>query len=86
MTKSNGASVWRCRFVFKRKITVEKRNLLSVGIDSGGGMANLGVFRQGKEVCTACLNVGDRLIKVSDGKITFILPFELRKNELCDII
>lgn len=64
----------------------EYRGKTVCNIDIGGGTANLGVFRQGKEVCAACLNVGGRLIKVSDGKITYILPFELRKNELCDII
>lgn len=43
-------------------------------MDIGGGTSNLALIRQGKIEATGCLNVGGRLIKTENGKITYISP------------
>ncbi len=43
-------------------------------MDIGGGTSNLALIRRGKIEATGCLNVGGRLIKTEDGKITYISP------------
>ena len=44
-------------------------------MDIGGGTSNLALIEKGKVVCTDCLNVGGRLIKLTEtGKITYISP------------
>lgn len=44
-------------------------------MDIGGGTSNLALIEQGRIVCTDCLNVGGRLIKLTqDGKITYLSP------------
>ena len=41
-------------------------------IDIGGGTSNLAVFHRGNLEGTSCLDIGGRLIKISNGKITYI--------------
>ncbi len=41
-------------------------------IDVGGGTSNIAVFDRGNLVCTSCLDIGGRLIKVSNGKISYV--------------
>lgn len=43
-------------------------------LDIGGGTANLGVFCAGRDTDAACLDIGGRLIRVSDGAVTYIAP------------
>ena len=44
-------------------------------MDIGGGTSNLALIENGKIVCTDCLNVGGRLIKLtSQGRITYLSP------------
>ena len=44
-------------------------------IDIGGGTSNLALCRDGQVVATGCLNVGGRLLKISDtGVITYVSP------------
>lgn len=43
-------------------------------MDIGGGTANLALIENGKIICTDCLNVGGRLIKIKSGKICYISP------------
>ena len=43
-------------------------------MDIGGGTANLALIEDGKIICTDCLNVGGRLIKVENGRICYISP------------
>ena len=43
-------------------------------MDIGGGTANLALIEDGKIVCTDCLNVGGRLIKVENGRISYVSP------------
>ena len=43
-------------------------------MDIGGGTANLCYIREGQVVATGCLNVGGRLVKVEDGRISYVSP------------
>ena len=44
-------------------------------MDIGGGTSNLALCRDGKVVATGCLNVGGRLLKISEnGVITYVSP------------
>lgn len=43
-------------------------------MDIGGGTANLALIENGKILCTDCLNVGGRLIKIENGRICYISP------------
>lgn len=50
------------------------RHLVTMNIDVGGGTANIAVFKEGRAVDTACLNVGGRLIEFEPGsdRVTYI--------------
>lgn len=43
-------------------------------MDIGGGTSNLALIENGQITCTDCLNVGGRLIKIADGRISYISP------------
>ena len=43
-------------------------------LDVGGGTTNIGVFDKGGIVGLSCLDVGGRLIKVENGRMTYIFP------------
>ncbi len=43
-------------------------------IDIGGGTSNIALYEKGTIRGTSCLDIGGRLIKVQDGKITYIFP------------
>ncbi len=44
-------------------------------MDIGGGTSNFALIRCGEIVCTACLNVGGRLVKTeSDGRVSYVSP------------
>lgn len=45
-----------------------------INLDIGGGTTNICLFRNGEVEDTACLDIGGRLVKVEDGKITYIAP------------
>ena len=45
-----------------------------IHMDIGGGTSNLAFLRDGKIVATACLNVGGRLVKVTQGRIVYLSP------------
>lgn len=49
----------------------EDRNIIA-NIDIGGGTSNIAVFNKGDLVGTSCLDIGGRLIEVSNGKICYI--------------
>ena len=42
--------------------------------DIGGGTTNMPLYEKGELKATGCLNVGGRLIKVADGKISYLSP------------
>lgn len=50
------------------------RHVVVVNIDVGGGTANIAVFREGRAIDTACLNIGGRLIEFEKerDRITYI--------------
>ena len=43
-------------------------------MDIGGGTSNLALIEDGKVVQTGCLNVGGRLIKLENGKVSYLSP------------
>lgn len=43
-------------------------------LDIGGGTSNIALYQKGTLRGTSCLDIGGRLIKVSDGKLTYIFP------------
>lgn len=49
---------------------------VAVNLDIGGGTTNIAVFRGGEVIDTACLDIGGRLIKLSNGKdiVEYIAP------------
>jgi ethanolamine utilization protein EutA len=53
------------------KKSEEEKNTI-VNIDIGGGTSNLAAFKRGTLVGTSCLDIGGRLIKIENGKISYI--------------
>lgn len=51
-----------------------ERNRVTVNIDVGGGTSNIAVFKEGRAIETACLNIGGHLIELEKGsdRISFI--------------
>ena len=52
----------------------EKTGETVLHMDIGGGTANLAWIEKGRIVRTGCLNVGGRLLKVEDGRLTYVSP------------
>lgn len=42
--------------------------------DIGGGTSNLALYERGELVATGCLDVGGRLVKVTEGRIAYVSP------------
>lgn len=55
------------------RISEEKREVVA-NIDIGGGTSNIAYFYKGILKGTCCLDIGGRLIKVENGKISYIFP------------
>lgn len=53
---------------------VPKTGKRVVNLDIGGGTTNICVFENGNMVDTACLDIGGRLIRVKDGRVTYMAP------------
>lgn len=49
----------------------ENRNTVA-NIDIGGGTSNIAVFNKGELVGTSCLDIGGRLVKIENGKVSYI--------------
>jgi len=64
-------SVLAARGAGTDKLSEDERTCIC-NLDIGGGTSNLAVFRRGTLKGTCCLDIGGRLIKVKDGKITYI--------------
>lgn len=45
-----------------------------VNLDIGGGTTNICLFENGRAIDTACLDIGGRLVKIQNGRITYIAP------------
>ena len=52
----------------------EKTGKTVLHFDIGGGTSNLALVEDGVITATACLNVGGRLVKIEDGKISYVSP------------
>ena len=52
----------------------EKTGKTVLHFDIGGGTSNLALIEDGVITATACLNVGGRLVKIENGKISYISP------------
>lgn len=63
----------------------ETRRETVANLDVGGGTTNIAVFEKGVLKGTSCLDIGGRLIKVSDGKISYVFPKILRLAEASGI-
>lgn len=61
--KGSGAVAWS-----------EKTGRTVLHMDIGGGTSNMALIREGKILSTFCMNVGGRLIKLRDGRITYLSP------------
>src|SRR5699024_2609115 len=66
-------SVLSARGAGTDKISEEKRETVA-NIDIGGGTSNIAFFRKGNLQGTSCLDIGGRLIKIDQGKISYIFP------------
>jgi ethanolamine utilization protein EutA len=64
-------SVLAARGAGADKLSEDERTCIC-NLDIGGGTSNLAVFRRGSLQGTCCLDIGGRLIKVNNGKITYI--------------
>lgn len=52
----------------------KKHRTSVMNIDIGGGTSNFALFDRGEPASTGCMDVGGRLIRLEDGKITYIAP------------
>jgi len=52
----------------------KEKHRVTVNVDIGGGTSNIGVFREGRTIDTACLNIGGHLIEIEkhSDKVTYI--------------
>lgn len=64
-------SVLSARGAGADKLSKEHRTAV-VNLDIGGGTSNLALYANGKLIGVTCLDVGGRLIKIEDGKISYI--------------
>ena len=51
-------------------------------MDIGGGTANLALLRDGQILATGCMNVGGRLVKTENGKVTYVSPAVAELTEI----
>ncbi len=50
----------------------KKQNCVVANLDIGGGTTNICFFENGKILDTACLNIGGRLLKITDNRISYV--------------
>lgn len=62
------------------KLSEDNREVVA-NVDIGGGTSNIAFFQKGFLKGSCCLDIGGRLIKVEDGRITYIYP---KIQELAD--
>jgi len=51
-----------------------ERRISVANLDVGGGTSNIAIYQKGTLRGTCCLDIGGRLIKVQDGKLTYVYP------------
>ncbi|MEG1642125.1 MAG: ethanolamine ammonia-lyase reactivating factor EutA [Synergistaceae bacterium] len=64
-------SVLSARGAGTDKMSEEARNTM-VNLDIGGGTTNIAAYNKGSLVGVCCLDIGGRLIKIENGKVTYI--------------
>ena len=52
----------------------EKTGKRVLHIDIGGGTSNMALIEDGKVVMTGCMNVGGRLLKFAEGRVSYVSP------------
>lgn len=50
----------------------DERSTAVANLDIGGGTTNIAVYQNGNLISTSCLDIGGRLIKISDGRLAYI--------------
>jgi len=63
----------------------EKKRKVIANLDVGGGTTNIAVYQNGNICGTACLDIGGRLIKINDGKVTYVFHKILSLANGCGI-
>ncbi len=66
-------SVLSARGAGADKFSEEYRNTVA-NIDIGGGTSNIALFQKGNLRSTSCLDIGGRLIRLENGRISYIYP------------
>lgn len=51
-----------------------KNDKIVANLDIGGGTTNICLFENGNVLDTACFDIGGRLVKINDGKISYVAP------------
>ncbi|MDR2005622.1 MAG: ethanolamine ammonia-lyase reactivating factor EutA [Acidaminococcales bacterium] len=49
-----------------------RENATVANLDIGGGTTNISIFRNGELLAVTCLDIGGRLIKITEGRISYI--------------
>lgn len=52
----------------------KKTEKIVANLDIGGGTTNICLFENGNVLDTACFDIGGRLVKINDGKISYVAP------------
>ncbi|MDK2986244.1 MAG: ethanolamine utilization protein EutA [Clostridia bacterium] len=65
----------------------KEKHVITANIDIGGGTSNIGVFKEGQTLDTACINIGGRLIELekNSDKITYITEPARRVLKECGL-
>lgn len=66
-------SVLAARGAGTDKLSEENRTVVA-NVDIGGGTSNIAFFEKGALRGVSCLDIGGRLVKIENGKISYILP------------
>ncbi len=70
----------------------EKTGQTVLHMDIGGGTSNLSLIENGRILCTGCLNVGGRLVKLENGNLTYVSPVvkkvfpKFEKSQIPDLV
>lgn len=73
----------------------EEKRITAANIDIGGGTSNIALFEKGSLRGTSCLDIGGRLIRVTEGIVDYVYPktralakthgFDVRVGEPADV-
>ncbi len=66
-------SILAARGAGAEQASAEREGVL-LHFDIGGGTSNLAAYRQGRLISTGCLDIGGRVVKYQNGRLTWIAP------------